>query len=727
MALKDLFFSIFAEDKTGPAFNSVNSQLSKVGKQFAGLGMAASGLAVPLGLGLKSAISYASDWEAALNRSTPLLRATSDEMEALEDLSLKLGATTKFSAGEAAEGIEMLAKNGLSASQVLGGALKGSLETAIVGGAGLSDAADVVTDAMASFGVRAEEVDRVVGGMAGTMSKSKMQFDDYRLALGQAGGVAGGLGVTMEDFNAVLASTASLFASGSDAGTSYKTFLTSLVPKSGPAAEAMDELGLKFFDATGNMLGMAEVAGQLQAALGDLSDEAATTALRDIFGRDAMRTAIGLARVGRDGVLEMQEAIANTDASELAAARMMGAAGATEEWRSAVEGFGIAVARSGLLDAFTSLVKTGTEFMNWLSGLDPVFLRGGAAAAVFVTALAPLGLAIGGIAVAVGTLGVPLTAAIAGVAALTGVVAAFWPEIKSAYEWITAIPQSVKDVTTVLIGLSNPLALLGVGVSDFGEAFSRVFANIKETVIATVTAVTDWLGNKFNGLMDSLGAKVEWVEGKFAWLYDKVVGNSWVPDLVEEIGLSFGKLDGNMVKVTDDATGSVNDSFKDLWSDVSGGMKSMVTDGELTFTGFMETLNSVGERYADKIVGNVFDTLSEGIGNALSSAFSGASTGGSASSGLGGMLSGLGSWASGLLGFDTGGAFTVTGRAGMDRNVAAVRLSEGEEVNVTKRGQSTGATVNVYIQTQDVNSFRSSKAQIGRQLSAAVNAGLRGA
>lgn len=88
---------------------------------------------------------------------------------------------------------------------------------------------------------------------------------------------------------------------------------------------------------------------------------------------------------------------------------------------------------------------------------------------------------------------------------------------------------------------------------------------------------------------------------------------------------------------------------------------------------------------------------------------------------LGGLLGGVGKAASNLLGFDTGGAFTVRGRAGTDRNVAAVRLSEGERVEVLRRGEGAGGRpVNVYIQTPDPAAFAASRAQVGRQIAAAV-------
>lgn len=76
-------------------------------------------------------------------------------------------------------------------------------------------------------------------------------------------------GVEFKDFTTSIAAIAPLFASGSDAGTSYKVFLQSLVPKSKSAAEAMERLGLEFFDAQGNMKDMGEISSMLNAKLKD--------------------------------------------------------------------------------------------------------------------------------------------------------------------------------------------------------------------------------------------------------------------------------------------------------------------------------------------------------------------------------------------------------------------------------------------------------------------------
>lgn len=286
---------------------SATATLRSVGATMQGIGRnMTAGITLPLaGLGALS-LKSAGDFEASMNRVQAATGASDDELGKLEDAALKMGETTQFKASQAAEAIEILAKNGLDASQILGGALDASMLLAASSGADLASSGDLATDVMLQFGKQASEMTGLVDGMTGVMLASKFGFDDYRMAIAQAGGVAGGLGVEFEDFNAAIAATSSLFASGSDAGTSFKTFLQRLVPQSTRAADAMRRLNLKFFEVDGSMKSMAEVAQELQDGLAGLSDEARNEALTDIFGSDGLRTAIGLADQGAAGIERLQ-------------------------------------------------------------------------------------------------------------------------------------------------------------------------------------------------------------------------------------------------------------------------------------------------------------------------------------------------------------------------------------------------------------------------------------
>lgn len=702
MAIKDLFFSIFAKDKTASGFNSVNrrlretegyaatlsERLDRTGRAMTRFGGAASATLTPVAFGMRGLIKASAEWEAALNRSNALLKPTTDQIADLEAVTRDLGRTTQFSAGQAADAVEMLARNGLSAAQILDGALASSLTAAAVGGAELADAADVVTDAMLSFNIPASKSAMVADELASTMSKSKMAFDDYRLALGQAGGVAGATGVSFDEFNTALAGTASKFATGANAGMSLKSFLTRLTPASASAAEAMDTLGFEAFDAEGNLRSLADISEQLNIAMSRLSEKESSAAFAAAFGNDALRTAYGLSQMGAAGFQDLAAAMDDVSSSDLAAARMEGATGALTRLSSAVNGLAVAIGASGLLDFFTEAVNRLTALVNWVGNLSPELLKMGAIFASVALVVAPLIAVLGLLTTAISAIGVPVAATIAGVTALTAAFVALWDDI-----------------------------------SEIGGKISELFAAMPQWARAMAQGVIDALALLISPFRQ-LSVLVEGAEQSFAWLYDRVVGNSWVPDLVDEIGDHFGRLKSEMVDPAEKSTADVDGHFAMLSDDVSSRLKFLARDGQITWRGFLGAMEDSAQASVDRITGQIFDKLADQAFSGIEGLIGGVISGGGGKSG-GGFLSGITGGLGQLMGFDTGGSFTVAGRAGVDRNVAAMRLSEGENVHITRRGEATAPHVTINIQTPDVESFRRSRGQIAAQMRAAFAAGGR--
>lgn len=284
-------------------------------------------------------VGAAMSMEVALSNIAANLGATKEEVAPLGDLIADLGLdpNLKVTADEAALAINNLVTNGLNMTQIMEGAAEATVLLANSTGADFGTAANIATDSMAIFNIEADQMMEAVNGITSVTVASKFGINDYALALAQGGGVASAVGVEFEDFNTAIAAISPLFASGSDAGTSFKTLLTNLVPSSNSAEDAMRELGIitadgtnQFFDAQGNMREMAEIAGVLEGALSGLSEEQQNEALKTIFGSDAMRAAVGLFRTGEEGFRQLQETMGETDAMESAATRMDNLAGVLE-------------------------------------------------------------------------------------------------------------------------------------------------------------------------------------------------------------------------------------------------------------------------------------------------------------------------------------------------------------------------------------------------------------
>ena len=430
-----------------------------------GAGMTA-GITLPV-VGMGAAIlKFSGDFEAAMNGVKAVSGATEEEFKSLRDTAKELGATTKFSATEAALGVEMLARNGLKAEQILEGAAEASLRLASATGTNLANAADIATDTMAAFGIEAGDMMKAVDQITGVTVNSKFSIDDYRLAIAQAGGVAGSVGVEFDDFNAAIAAISPSFASGSDAGTSFKTFLQRLVPGSKEAATIMDELGINFFDAAGNMKSMGEIAGILQQSMGGLSEEMKIDVAGTLFGTDAMRAVLAFADAGQEGIETVKGLIAETNAAEQAATRMQGFSGAMKEMRSALENLAITIADTGLLELVTSIVKKFTDFTRRLAESNPGMLKWGIILAGIAVVLGPLIIAVGAIGSAIAAISAPIAAVIAGVAVLTTGFLAWGDSIGKVWGWIKKLLSLISGVGGAIKGfIFNQLGIGGGGGS----------------------------------------------------------------------------------------------------------------------------------------------------------------------------------------------------------------------------------------------------------------------
>lgn len=349
----------------------INPQMDKAGRSAggrfsSGLKSAIAPAAALLGTAVLGGVIKSSiDLEARFGKTMALVAAsTGAPKSAIADLraeAMKLGASTKFSANESADAMLELGKAGISTSDILGGALKGTLLLAAAGDTDLATATTIASNAMNTFNLRGKDMNAVAAALAGGANASSASVSSLGEALGQVGPGATNAGLSLQETVGVLSAFDAAGVKGSDAGTSLKTMLTSLVPQTDKAAAAMRNLGLDFTDSQGNFVPITEVAGQLRSSLKGLSEEQRTTALTTIFGSDATRAATVLMNEGASGIGKYIKATKNQNAAQkLAKANMSGTAGAMERLSGAVETAQLALG--------TALAPAVTKVANFLSG-----------------------------------------------------------------------------------------------------------------------------------------------------------------------------------------------------------------------------------------------------------------------------------------------------------------------------------------------------------------------
>ena len=298
-------------------------------------------------LGAAGGAVAAVNLEAEFSKSMALIAASTgapqDELGKMEALAKKLGKETSFSANDAADAMLELAKAGISTSDIMGGALAGTLTLAAAGGTDLATASTIASNAMNTFGLSGKDMDKVAAALAGGANASSASVESLGQALQQVGPGAKNAGMTLQETVGALSAFDAAGIKGADAGTALKTMLSALVPQTAKQKAAMDDLGLSFVNSDGSFKSMTQIAGQLHAKLGPLSEAQKTTALRTIFGADATRAATVLMNEGSKGIGKYIKATNDQDAAQkMAAANMSGTSGALEKMKGSLETAGLA-------------------------------------------------------------------------------------------------------------------------------------------------------------------------------------------------------------------------------------------------------------------------------------------------------------------------------------------------------------------------------------------------
>ena len=315
----------------------------------------------------KASVGAAADFQQTMNLVKANSGASNEEMLKLNQLAKDLGASTKFSANEAAQAILELTKAGITPAQVQAGALKATMDLAAASGMNLGDAANITANALNTFHLQADKASMVANALAGGANASSADVSDLSQALAQVGPGATTAGLSLNDTVGVLAALSQNGIKGSDAGTSLKTMLQNLVPQSKSAAAAMANLGLNFTNADGSFKSISEIAGQLHDKLGNLTQAQKTQALQTLFGSDASRAAAILMNEGTSGINKYIKATEDqTAAQKMADAYMQGFNGTLEQLSGSAETLGMSLGER-VLPALTNAMQSVSQFLDLLS------------------------------------------------------------------------------------------------------------------------------------------------------------------------------------------------------------------------------------------------------------------------------------------------------------------------------------------------------------------------
>lgn len=349
-------------------------------------GAIAAGLA--LGGALAVGISKAAAFDHAMAQVNAVANSTAAEFEDMRQTAIDMGAATVFSATEAANATEELAKAGLSAAEITGGALAGALNLAAAGGVGLAEAATIAANTMNQFKLEASEMSSVADTLAGSANASSTDVTGLGESLKNVGTVAAQAGLTVEETVGFLSAFGDQALVGAEAGTALRTVLLRLMAPTGAAKEEMDRLGIAIFDANGEALSAVEIVRNLENGFRGLTMEQRTAAMNTIFGAEAIAGANIILAEGASSIENYIEKVSEQGvAAETAAKRMDSLQGDVNKLTSALEGLAIE-SSGGVTQGLRVMAQAATDFVDEINDLP----NGVTSTAVVLGTLAAAGL-----------------------------------------------------------------------------------------------------------------------------------------------------------------------------------------------------------------------------------------------------------------------------------------------------------------------------------------------
>lgn len=267
--------------------NNLKGKAADLVKQMAM--MATGGGIVALG---KNLIETTRNFEDGMARVQAVTNATQAEFQMMEQEALKWGSTTRYTATEAANSLENLTRNGLSAQQATE-ALGPTLQFAQANTIGLAEAADITTNVMNGFGLEVKNSGRVNDVLSSTAAHSATNISMLAEAEKNAAPFGHSLGQSIEEVNAALGVLADVGIKGSDAGTAIRMVLMGLASPTAKQQKAFKQLGVDISESSLRSEGLTKTLEKLRDS-GVMKAANSAELLGDIFGRRVAPQAMAL-------------------------------------------------------------------------------------------------------------------------------------------------------------------------------------------------------------------------------------------------------------------------------------------------------------------------------------------------------------------------------------------------------------------------------------------------
>lgn len=383
----------------------LKGNLSRIGGGMKSVGGAmTAGLTLPIVAFGAKALQVSNEFSTSMNKVQALTGASEKQLKSMRDEAKKLGSTTSFSASQAADAMAFFGQAGWKTNEILK-ATGPTLALAAASGTDLAQTADIMSNVMGGFNMKATEAARAADVMALATARGNINMSMIGESMKDAAPVAQKYGASIEEVSALTAKLGDAGIQGSKAGTTLKNMFLNISAGGSKVKKIMGSLGVKTIDpTTGKLRKMTDILVDMNKAFKakGLSDSKKLAVLDQVFGKRAIAGAGVLLNAVQqldpatgkvvNTVAVLEKGLKNADgtAKRMEKTMLKGMPGAIATLKSAFEGMMIAIMDSGLGDFLEKIIRHIATFFQWVSNLNPTLLKWGAIIAGIVAVIGPL-------------------------------------------------------------------------------------------------------------------------------------------------------------------------------------------------------------------------------------------------------------------------------------------------------------------------------------------------
>jgi TP901 family phage tail tape measure protein len=583
-------------------------------------------------------IELGQNFTSTMSEVSAISGATGEDFEKLEACAREYGATTVFSASNAAEALKYMSLAGWDADQSTS-ALGGVLNLAAASGMELGAASDMVTDYLSAFAMEAGDAAYFADLLSYAQSHSNTTAEALGEAYKNCAANLNAAGQDVETVTSLLEGMANQGYKGSEAGTAMAAIMRDITNGMKDGAIKIGETSVAVMDAQGNFRDLTDILTEVEAATNGMGDAERAVALSSTFTADSTKGLNLILNEGMDNIAGYEEELrgASGSAEEMANIMNDNLSGDVAAMNSAFEELGLKI-----YDALESKLRAGVQFITngvipaieWLGGHIPEVTIAVSGLGAVITAMnwgtisSKIAMAKGALVKLAAALGGVSLPAIAIIAVITAVALAFtnlWKNNEEFRNKITAIWDGIKAKFDEFgQGIVDRLNALGFEFEDITEVMKAVWDGFCEVLAPIFEGVFQQISNILNEALDILTGLFDIFAGIFTGDWDMVwQGVQEVFGAVLDfVVATFENWISTFTSLADTVLGwfgtdwetvwtNVKTFFSDTWNAISSFFSGILTGIKTFFTDTWNAIVSFFSGILSGIYSSVTGTMTE--------------------------------------------------------------------------------------------------------------------